>query len=187
MRWNVNIATLAHCSLNNLAERAEAFLLCDEESDLDLSIRDCMAEVELCLTFRQAGGHHSFHRVRQALPVWNVSTAAPIAGRTLVGNQYWSTETQAPDRRSDLLGSKPCYDVARYAGRALKRSDGYMLDRWTELSHAGHQKLRVPKLSTSGESQRSASSFIAYASRTDSGWMKGMFLLCSFCGTELRR
>src|SRR5580692_11594613 len=83
MRWNVDIATLAHCSLNNLAERAEAFLLCDEESDLDLSIRDCIAEVELCLAFRQAGGHHSFHRVRQALPVWNVSTAAPIAGRTL--------------------------------------------------------------------------------------------------------
>jgi hypothetical protein len=56
MRWNVNIATLAHCSLNKLAERAEAFLLCDEESDLDLSIRDCTAEVELYLTFLHAGG-----------------------------------------------------------------------------------------------------------------------------------
>src|SRR5580700_2742972 len=149
MRWNVNIATLAHCSLNNLAERAEAFLLCDEESDLDPSIRDCMAEVELCLTFRQAGGHHSFHRVRQALPVWNVSTAAPIAGRTLVGNQHWSTETEGPDRRSDLLGSKPCYDVARYASRAFKRSDGYMLDRWTEHRFFSSEKTCSPALSSS--------------------------------------
>jgi hypothetical protein len=63
---------------------------------------------------------------------------------TVVGNQHWIAETEALDRRRDLLDLTLAM-TPRVTRVRFKRSDRNMLDCWIELSHAGHQKLQEPK------------------------------------------
>src|ERR1700724_4370577 len=56
----------------------------------------------------------------------------------VVGNQHRIAETEALDRRCDLLDLSLAM-TSRVSRIGLKRLDRYMLDRWTKLSHAGRQ------------------------------------------------
>jgi hypothetical protein len=68
----------------------------------------------------------------------------PSDDSTVVGNQHWIAETEALDRRRDLLDLTLAM-TPRVTRVRFKRSDRNMLDCWIELSHAGHQKLQEPK------------------------------------------
>src|ERR1700682_1509034 len=56
----------------------------------------------------------------------------------VVGNQHRIAETEALDRRCDLLDLSLAM-TSRVSRIGLKRLDRYALDRWTKLSHPGRQ------------------------------------------------
>jgi hypothetical protein len=63
----------------------------------------------------------------------------PSDDSTVVGNQHWIVESKAFDRCRDLFYLSPAM-TSRVSRVGLKRLNRNMLDRWTEGSHAGHQK-----------------------------------------------
>src|SRR4029077_17347474 len=58
----------------------------------------------------------------------------------VIGNQHWIAETEALDRRCDLLDLGAAM-TSRVSRIGLKRLNRYTLERWIELSY---QELQAP-------------------------------------------